>query len=53
MDLRKNPELAADYTHLAPELDEEDRVARVLAEGDAPFAGHFRVLQQPLEGLAA
>ena len=47
------PDLTARDADLAPKLDEEDRVARVLAEGYAAFTGYISVLEQPLEDLVA
>jgi hypothetical protein len=36
----------------APQLDEEHSISRVLAEGDAPIAGHLGVLQEAFDHLA-
>ena len=36
----------------APQLDEEDSISRVLAEGDAPLAGDLGVLQEAFDHLA-
>src|SRR5215207_1273436 len=46
------PDLTARDHHIASQLDKEDRVSRVLAERDAPFAGDFGVLQEAFDHLA-
>ena len=46
------PDLTAREPDFAPQLDEEDGVSRVLAEGDAPLAGDLGVLQEAFDHLA-
>src|SRR5215204_297578 len=46
------PDFTARDPDFAPQLDEEHCISRVLAEGDAPFAGHLGVLQEAFDHLA-